>query len=40
MGVGGLISLFFFVVWCPLGKVTSVGDGKDPLYGVTAHLQG
>lgn len=30
MGVRGLISLFSFAVWCPLGEVTSVGDGKDP----------
>lgn len=39
-GVRGLISLFYFVVWCPLCEVTSIGDGKDLLYDVIAHLQG
>lgn len=38
-GFRGLISLFSFVVWCPLGEVASVGDGKDLLYDVAAHLQ-
>lgn len=39
-GVRGFISLFYFVVWGPLCEVTSIGDGKDLLPDVIAHLQG